>query len=221
MTTASDFVVPSDPTENTAVVRRSARTVVSTSGNRVIQYQPGRNYFIHNLLTDDRFRFSRSGIFDSYAQVILETGAYGSRKYPSSILRIGTSAPQVKIFSIFELESTIRSIKNLRKLSAGWNGYDVPEPDEAAIEEAIAQLDEIYRQVRSTPYPWQKPAISADENGSVVLEWESQDNGLTLYISQTDIHYLLDWGYDTEDEMEYGMLTHPSEIKELWERLNR
>lgn len=220
MTTASDFVVPRDSTEGTTVSKRSARTVTSTSGNRVVQYRPGRNYFIHNLLMSDRFGSSPSRIRESYAQVALRTGAYNSRQYPFSFLQIGTSSPQVKNSSIFELDRTIQSIKNLRKLSAGWNGYDVPAPDEAAIEEAVAQLDEIYRQVQSTPYPWQKPAVSADENGSAVLEWEIQDNGLTLYISQADIRYLLDWGFDTEDEMEYGVLTHPSEIRELWERLN-
>jgi len=191
-------------TRSAAIARTPAPTIIPPLTGKVRLYRPEK--------------YPRS--IDTSSQLLGELKTFDPSQRSSLLPHRGTAAAQVEKSSFFELSSTLESIRDLRKLSAGWNGYDIPEPSEAAIEEALSWLATAYKEICSTHYRWRAPYVSADENGSVVLEWENGENGLAFYISGTDVHYLLDWGYDVEDEMEYGTLTNPSEISELWGRLN-
>lgn len=215
MTTAFGSTKAKDFAHSVALAGTPAPTTILIYAGSVILNQPERQDRSYDSL--GMLRGQLSGYYP------LRMGEASGLSLPQHILRLlhtGTSVAQLENLSYFDLFPTLESIKYLRSLSAGWNGYNIPEPSEAAIEEALSWLTVLYEEIRSTPYTWQAPSVSADENGSIVLEWESGDNGLTFYISGTDISYLLDWGYDTENEMEYGELTDRSEISELWERWN-
>ena len=180
-----------------------------------ILHHPEQHYYPYGTV-----RSLYKWFLDDYPRIFREPSPSGLPRHIYQLLCAGTSVPQVERPSFIDTANTEEAIRDLRNLSVGWNGYDIPEPSESAIEEALSWLESIYRELRSTQYGWRAPSVSADENGSVVLEWENGENGLAFYISGTDVHYLLDWGYDIEEEMEYGTLTDPGKISELWDRFN-
>ncbi len=115
-----------------------------------------------------------------------------------------------------ELSATIEEIRRLRRLSSGWNGYDVKAPDFGAVENAVTWIKDMYEDALKTGKGWRKPHVTADENGDVTFEWWNGGKGLTVYVSEQEASYITDYGSAIVHEMEDGPASTSEERQGLW-----
>lgn len=111
-------------------------------------------------------------------------------------------APTIEISD--PLLETISHIKSLRSWPAGWNGYDVAAPKSASIDYAIHVIPQVYKDAIGDSQKWREPHITATEDGDLMMEWSNGERNLTFYVSESEIHYIKDWGTDILNEMEDG-----------------
>jgi len=119
------------------------------------------------------------------------------------------------------LRTTLAEINALATWEAGWNGYDAPSIQLAAIALVVRWLDAFYDVVTHAAMPWDAPNVTGGSEGEVVLEWWHGTKKLTIYIAPARIDYVKVWGTDIDHEMEDGELTTYSVFLSLWEWLHQ
>src|ERR1700752_2379665 len=94
----------------------------------------------------------------------------------------------------------------MRFWEEGWTGHSVLAPKSVAIDRAMIWLGELYASLatsgRDKARQWEEPHITASADGEVVFEWWNGSKGLSVYVSETDVSYIKDWGVNIQDEME-------------------
>lgn len=137
--------------------------------------------------------------------------SYNDPKLPESIQIVRNfNTPLTKIQD---------EIKTLHTWPEGWNGYDVAAPNPKAIDHAISWIESMYEDTSTTPRGWREPHVTASEDGDVLFEWRRGAKGLSIYVSETEVSYIKDWGADLVDEMEDGPISTSEDRRRLWDWL--
>lgn len=114
------------------------------------------------------------------------------------------------------LARAIEGILDLLTWPEGWNGYEVDAPNPKAVSRAIPWIVQMYADALATGEEWHNPHVTADEDGDVMFEWWNDGKGLTIYVSEESITYLMAWGTSMIDEMEDGEATTSGSRRRLW-----
>ena len=89
-----------------------------------------------------------------------------------------------------KLEGCLTHLENMKALTDNWNGYDVPKPDNAAINAAIFFMEQLFNFCKCSDLSWTPPAIAAGSTGEVVFEWFCGKKKLAIYIEPHAIAYI-------------------------------
>lgn len=112
--------------------------------------------------------------------------------------------------------ATICEILDLQKRAEGWDGYDAPAPQRAAIEAALNWVEKLSQAADSTRFGWSKPYVSSDEDGNVSLEWWKGERKVTIYISPQETEYVKVWGTNILTEMADGFVENIRTWLAIW-----
>jgi hypothetical protein len=123
------------------------------------------------------------------------------------------SSPGLAIFALYAVNQQLSAMNDW---SDNWDGYGSRRPNFEAISAARDLLTVLY-EAAAPNNGWSDPHLSADEQGSVVMEWWQDYKKITLYVTPTETSYVRVWGDDIDTEMDEGLLTAPSyEFGALW-----
>ncbi len=133
--------------------------------------------------------------------------------------RVHRSAPTFSVElteSHSPLVKTIGKIIDLLTWPEGWNGNDVAAPNPNAVGHALSLIKDMYEDALATGEEWHNPHVTADEDGDVMFEWWNGGKGLTIYVSEGSVSYLIAWGTNMIDQMEDGEATTSETRRRLW-----
>jgi hypothetical protein len=138
---------------------------------------------------------------------------------------IGTAAAEVLRNPVsnviwIALETAKQRIDKLSGLSKNWDSYGSEKPDPKAIEHARVFLEGLFQAAAETAYGWASPHVSANESGFVVLEWWQGSKKITLYVTGSEVKYVLVWGEDIDTEMHESEGISHDEFKDIWSWLH-
>lgn len=102
-------------------------------------------------------------------------------------------------------------IDKLASLKRNWDGHGSEKPEANAVEHARQLLEDAFHSVRV----WQRPLLSASEDGEVTFEWWNGARKLTLYVGPHHATYVKSWGPRLLDEMEDGEVGEVT-VSSLW-----
>jgi len=118
--------------------------------------------------------------------------------------------PNYKVVEIQKLVSErqqfLKEISSLLYWTDNWDGNGSAKPNASAILKAVHWGAKIHSIMIRQAYEWRKPFISADEEGSIVLEWWYQDRNLTLDISSKEIIFSETRDADSSPKITTGIL---------------
>jgi hypothetical protein len=109
-------------------------------------------------------------------------------------------------FATGSLAHVEHNIEQLKTWPPNWNGYDVPRPRREAVEQALTFTKQLYSDlfVNGKFGLWREPLVSADEEGSVVLQWRKGARGISVFVNGHNISFIEYWGSDIKSEMRDG-----------------
>jgi hypothetical protein len=110
-------------------------------------------------------------------------------------------------------------INGLSKLTDNWDTFGSARPNQAAIQYALVQIEQLFQLATSTGRPWIEPHITASESGEVVFEWWSNDHKLTVYVGSVSAEFIQVWGLDIVNEMSDGAIKS-NNFQNLWKWLH-
>lgn len=143
---------------------------------------------------------------------------------PQFKVKQGDRSASAKDPLIYEVH---RQLDQVERLGNNWDDQGSLSPDPIATVNARQFVEDLFRQtVASAEFQtqdqvqtyWQRPHISANEDGEIVFEWWNADRKLTVYIGRDQLHYIKSWGPDVMNEMEDGALPE-DKMPLLWEWL--
>jgi hypothetical protein len=155
-----------------------------------------------------------------------------ARKSPT--VYVGTSSatmpdgPAVKVLrdqildlAPVALNAVRQRIGKLNWWLANWDGYGSAKPSPAAVDSARSIMTELFRAATLTQYGWSDPLVGANETGDVVLEWWQDNRKVTVYVTPTEMRYVLVWGDDMDTEMEENVMNAPrQDFEGMWSWLH-
>lgn len=106
----------------------------------------------------------------------------------------------------------------MKKWKNNWDGYGSSKPSSKSINLTQSFISNFINLLISRGYSWIDPNITADSDGDIVLEWFSDPNKLTIYVSPEEISYIK---VDSPqiDEMEDGTIDGINQIESIWKWL--
>ena len=140
---------------------------------------------------------------------------------PAFVRQIANRTAAAKDPLLYELHQHLDA---LGQFNDNWDGQGSVAPDAEAIGKARAFLEDVFFQtLAEAAYEpedresagWQRPHISASEEGEVVLEWWNGDRKLTVYIGADQASFIKSWGPHVVNDMEDGGLSHDG-FAALW-----
>lgn len=134
-----------------------------------------------------------------------------------SISSLGLLAASTRAAKEPLIEAINRRLDQLSAYQQGWDGQGSDAPSAEALANARQFLQEAFRSAlrHSVSSEWQRPHITANEDGQIVFEWWNGNRKLTLYLGSDNSSYIKSWGPHIINDMQDGEFT-PEEFGVHW-----
>lgn len=133
-----------------------------------------------------------------------------------ALLIANATVSPTALFDEVEFNRLWKRLQQMKKWRQGWDGYDALAPAHEALRQAEDWAGDLFNRLTRQGIRFYAPLVTADADGTVVLEWRHRGKTLSLYFSTSgDVEYLKVWGRDINKNMEDGALNSPSRAMDL------